>query len=63
MQCATCHVYVDPRCADPLAPLSELEDEMLDGAAADRRPESRLSCQIRIGPESDLHLRLPDRQL
>ena len=62
--CATCHVYVDERWIDRLPPISEEEHALLDGTAADRRPTSRLSCQIRLGPELDgLVLRLPDRQV
>ena len=61
--CATCHVYVDPAWLDRLpAPLSS-ELEMLECTAADRRPESRLSCQIRITDAlQGLVVRLPDRQ-
>ncbi len=61
--CATCHVYVDPAWTDRLPPMSETEDGLLDGAAAERTSLSRLSCQIRITPALDgLVLRLPDRQ-
>jgi 2Fe-2S ferredoxin len=62
--CATCHVYVDDAWSAKLAAITDTEDELLDGAAAERRPNSRLSCQIRITPELDgLVLRLPDRQI
>jgi 2Fe-2S ferredoxin len=62
--CATCHVYVDDRWIDRLPAMSDEEDALLDGVAADRRPTSRLSCQIRIEPELDgLVLRLPERQV
>ena len=63
MQCATCHVYVDDRDLDDLPPVGDIEDEMLDGAAAERRATSRLSCQIAITATTDLHLALPNRQL
>ncbi|WP_084583344.1 2Fe-2S iron-sulfur cluster-binding protein [Sphingomonas azotifigens] len=43
--CATCHVYVDPAFADRLPPLSDDEDALLD-SAEQRRPGSRLSCQL-----------------
>lgn len=61
--CATCHVYVDAAWADKLpAPLAT-ELEMLECTAAERRPESRLSCQIKVaGPLDGLVLRLPERQ-
>jgi 2Fe-2S ferredoxin len=62
--CATCHVYVDDQWIDRLPAMSGEEDALLDGVAADRRPTSRLSCQIKIGPELDgLVLRLPERQV
>lgn len=43
--CATCHVYVDPAFADRMPPMSDEENELLDGSD-DRQPNSRLSCQI-----------------
>lgn len=43
--CATCHVYIDEAWADRVPPPDDLEDGMLD-AAIDRRPNSRLSCQL-----------------
>ncbi|MEI4509405.1 2Fe-2S iron-sulfur cluster-binding protein [Sphingopyxis sp. CCNWLW253] len=48
--CATCHVYIDAQWRDVVGRPSEDEDAMLD-FASDRRPESRLSCQIRLRPE------------
>jgi len=61
--CATCHVYVDAAWVDKLpAPLST-ELEMLECTASERRPESRLSCQIKMSDALDgLVLRTPDRQ-
>ena len=49
--CATCHVYVDPDLDLP-AP-GEDEEEMLGCTAAERRPESRLGCQVRAGADDD----------
>src|SRR3954452_10922096 len=61
--CATCHVYVDDQWTSRLPAMNEAEDALLDGAAAERLPTSRLSCQIPITAELDgLTLRLPDRQ-
>jgi ferredoxin, 2Fe-2S len=61
--CATCHVYVDAAWVERLTPPGADEDALLDGTAAERQPNSRLSCQIRMTPELDgLVLRLPDRQ-
>ena len=48
--CATCHVYVDDESAAKLPPSGEVEEEMLESAAAERTDRSRLSCQL-IMPE------------
>ena len=62
--CATCHVYVDEAWLTRMPAMGEDEDALLDGAAAERRPTSRLSCQITLSPELDgLILYLPDRQV
>ncbi|MEO6247389.1 MAG: 2Fe-2S iron-sulfur cluster-binding protein [Sphingomicrobium sp.] len=50
LSCATCHVFVDEEFFAKLAPLSEDENDLLDSSDA-RQPNSRLSCQIPIGPE------------
>lgn len=50
--CATCHAYVGDAWVGKLAPLSDMEDAMLD-SAADRRPNSRLTCQIEVTDEID----------
>ena len=61
--CATCHVYVDDSWMERVGSAAADEDEMLEGVAAERRPNSRLSCQIKINDALDgLVLRLPDRQ-
>ncbi len=44
--CATCHVYVDARFLPLLPAATEQELQMLEYVAAERRPNSRLSCQI-----------------
>lgn len=60
--CATCHVYVDPAWQDRLPAPQTMEEDMLD-FAFDVRPNSRLSCQIRIKPELDgLTVTTPERQ-
>lgn len=62
--CATCHVYVESAQLALLPAISEEEDALLDGAAAERRPNSRLSCQIKVTPSLDgLVVHLPDRQV
>jgi 2Fe-2S ferredoxin len=60
--CATCHVYVDPAWTEKTGKPSEMEEDMLD-FAFDVRPESRLSCQIKVAPELDgLTVRVPGKQ-
>lgn len=51
MLCATCHCYVDGAWLAKAGPKTDGEDDMLDCATDDLRPESRLSCQIRLAPE------------
>ena len=63
MMCATCHVYVDPAFLPLLPPIQEEQEEMLGVTAAERKSNSRLSCQISMKPEYDgLIVRMPDRQ-
>ena len=50
--CATCHVYVDPAWLQKLVPRQEMEEQMLD-FAQDVKPNSRLSCQIKVSPALD----------
>lgn len=45
--CATCHCYVDELLAGVLPPPSQSELDMLENVAAERRPNSRLACQIK----------------
>ena len=60
--CATCHVYVEEGWFERLEPMDELEQAMLD-FAFDVKPNSRLSCQIRISPDLEgLVVRIPPRQ-
>jgi 2Fe-2S ferredoxin len=64
MMCATCHVYVEePQL--PLTPVqSDDEKAMLEFTASERRPNSRLSCQLVVTPEMDgLVVYLPESQV
>jgi ferredoxin, 2Fe-2S len=45
--CATCHVYVADEWTAIVGKPSQMEEDMLD-FAADVRPTSRLSCQIKV---------------
>lgn len=63
LSCATCHVYVDDAFATRLPPPSADELEMLTGVAAERRPTSRLSCQLSVTAELDgIVVRIPERE-
>ena len=60
--CATCHVYVDDAWTDTVGGPSMMEEDMLD-FAYDVRPNSRLSCQIRVKDDLDgLVVHVPERQ-
>lgn len=61
--CATCHIYIDLAWLDRLTPASSTELEMLECTSSERRPESRLSCQVKVhaGLEG-LVVRLPATQ-
>lgn len=63
MNCATCHVYVHPDDMALLPPVSETEDVMLDGVVAQRRPNSRLSCQLKLGEGSRVRVTTPPAQV
>ena len=61
--CATCHVYVDSEWVGKLPAPDALEDGMLD-CVVERRPESRLSCQIRVDDSlAGLRVLVPAEQL
>jgi 2Fe-2S ferredoxin len=63
MLCATCHVYVDDAFVGAVGEVSDLEDDMLDGAESERLPVSRLSCQIKMCAELDgLKVRIAPKQ-
>ena len=60
--CATCHAYVDPEWVDIVGGPSMMEEDMLD-FAFEVKPNSRLSCQIKVRDELDgLIMRVPSRQ-
>jgi 2Fe-2S ferredoxin len=61
--CATCHVYVDEEWLQRLQVTNATEAEMLEAVADERRPNSRLGCQIKVTPALDgLTVRIPTRQ-
>ena len=46
--CATCHVYVRQDFFDKLPPALDSEEAVLEITNAERLPNSRLSCQIKM---------------
>lgn len=59
--CATCHVYVVDIASLP--PIADMEGDMLECTAAERQPNSRLSCQIKMSADMDgLVVLIPARQ-
>lgn len=59
--CATCHVYVLD--GKPVPPITDMEGDMLECTAAERKPNSRLSCQLKMSADLDgLVVLIPDRQ-
>ncbi|MET0994202.1 MAG: 2Fe-2S iron-sulfur cluster-binding protein [Mycobacterium sp.] len=63
LSCATCHVFVDQDDFTKLEPISDLEAEMLEGAAEEPQECSRLACQITLSDEiGPLHVTTPEFQ-
>ncbi|MEQ1499735.1 MAG: 2Fe-2S iron-sulfur cluster-binding protein [Novosphingobium sp.] len=61
--CATCHVYLDEEWFARLPAADELEAAMLDTETLDRRPGSRLACQLKLSDALDgLVVHTPERQ-
>lgn len=63
MMCATCHCYVEEAWINKTGERQHDEDDMLEGAASEVRPASRLSCQIKLSPALDgLIVHMPEEQ-
>ncbi|SDF90022.1 2Fe-2S iron-sulfur cluster-binding protein [Alloyangia pacifica] len=63
MMCATCHCYVDEDWTGATGARNDGEDDMLDCAADEVKPSSRLSCQIKLTEALDgLVVHLPEEQ-
>ena len=61
--CATCHCYVDEARLADLPAASEGELAMLENVASERRPNSRLACQLKASAALEgLIVRLPETQ-
>jgi 2Fe-2S ferredoxin len=50
--CSTCHAYIDDAWAERVGGPNDIEDATLD-LANDRRPTSRLTCQVQIDDSRD----------
>ena len=48
--CSTCHVYIDEAWREKVGEPSPMEEDMLD-FAFEVKPNSRLSCQIKVSEE------------
>ena len=60
--CSTCHVYIDEAWREKVGEPSPMEEDMLD-FALEVRPNSRLSCQIKVRDDLDgLVVTTPSRQ-
>ena len=60
--CSTCHVYVDEAWTEKTGTPAPMEEDMLD-FAFEVKPNSRLSCQIKVSDEIDgLKVSTPERQ-
>jgi len=63
LSCATCHVYVDEEWFARLPAPDADETDMLGFVAAEQKPTSRLSCQIKLDDAlSGIVVRIPPRQ-
>jgi 2Fe-2S ferredoxin len=63
LMCATCHVYVEESHLSRPVPNQDDEEEMLGTTAAERKSNSRLSCQLKVTPEREgLVVRTAPRQ-
>lgn len=48
MSCGTCHVFLDEAAFERIEPASQNEIDMLEMVSSERRPTSRLSCQLKL---------------
>ncbi len=62
--CATCHVYVEEGFVDKINPISDVEADMLECVASDRKENSRLACQIKVTENLEgLRIEIPEVQI
>lgn len=61
--CSTCHVYLDDETVVIVPEADDSELDMLEGVASERRPNSRLSCQVIVSEGMAEHtIHTPDDQ-
>lgn len=61
--CATCHVYVAAQDMMAFEKPDEMEVELLEGVASERKPTSRLSCQLIITEDTqEVSVSIPEAQ-
>ena len=61
--CSTCHVFVDESFLSKIPPADDTEEAVLEIAAIERQPNSRLSCQIKVTDDLDgLVVVMPEKQ-
>src|SRR5215813_15553452 len=61
--CSTCHVFVDENFLGKIPPADDTEEAVLEIAAIERQPNSRLSCQIKVTEDLDgLIVVMPEKQ-
>lgn len=61
--CGTCHVWVRDEFLPLVGPPGDMEEDLLDMGASDRRTCSRLSCQVRVTEALDgLTVEVPPEQ-
>ncbi len=53
LSCATCHVYVDEAWVEAAGVADVMEEGMLEVVEAERKPSSRLSCQLTMDDSLD----------
>jgi len=63
LDCATCHIYVDDAQINALPSPDAEELELLGSVKAPRKPNSRLSCQLKSPfPIETLNVHIPEVQ-
>jgi len=64
LACASCHVFVDDDWFAKTGEPEGMEHDMLDCTATDRKPGSRLSCQVKLTEALDgLRVTIPETQI